>query len=147
MEICLIKQFNNALHPATHADVEKLKKVRAGEGIIVNYRKPRNFKFHNKYFALLNYAFDVWEPSDDTPAKNFDRFREEVTMASGYYRVVPSIKGDTRYIAKSISFAAMDENEFQELYEKSVSFLLKYVLKNYTREDLDNVLANLSEFA
>lgn len=147
MDICLIKQFNNALYPATPADVEKLAKVKSGEGIICSYKKPRNFEFHKKYFALLNYAFDIWEPPEEAPAKNFDRFREEVTMAAGHYNVVPSIKGDTRYIAKSISFAAMDEIEFQDLYEKSVSFLLKYVLKNYTREDLDAVLLNLSEFA
>ena len=94
--------------------------IRTGEVIRCTFTKMRNPRFHRKYFALLKLAFDSWEPSASEykgmPAqKNFDRFRKDVAIASGYYDIVSNIKGEARAEAKSISFARMDDVEFASL--------------------------------
>ena len=48
--------------PATEQDEELLKRVRTGEVIACEFTKPRNPQFHRKFFALLNLAYEYWEP-------------------------------------------------------------------------------------
>lgn len=48
--------------PATEQDEELLKRVRTGEIITCEFTKPRNPAFHRKFFALLNLAYEYWEP-------------------------------------------------------------------------------------
>jgi hypothetical protein len=48
--------------PATEQDEELLKRVRTGEIIACEFTKPRNPKFHRKFFALLNLAYEYWVP-------------------------------------------------------------------------------------
>ena len=109
---------------------------------IADISTPRNYQFHKKYFALLNIAYKHWEPeTQDTkygaPEKNFDRFRDEITIMSGYYTVAATINGDVRLIPKSISFAKMDEETFQAYYSKVIDVILKKVLIGWTIEQVD----------
>lgn len=48
--------------PATPIDEEALARVRSGEIIHCEYTKPRNQAFHRRFFALLNLAYEYWEP-------------------------------------------------------------------------------------
>ncbi len=68
-------------------------------------------------------------------------------MLAGYYDTFPCIKGGVRYEAKSIAFANMDEDTFADLYDNTVRALLKWVLKNHTREDVNRVMQNIVEYA
>lgn len=133
--------------PATLQDEQKLDRIKIGDCITVPFKAKRNGQFHKKFFALLEYAFSIWEPEEGLPEKNFERFRKDITILAGYYHEVPRIDGTTRVTAKSISFAKMDEDEFSLLYESTITTLLKFVLKNYTRDDINRVLNNVAEFA
>ena len=147
MKAHFVKLPNGTLAPDEPEAVEWLSHVRMGQAVSAEVKKPRNYEFHKKLFALLHYAFDVWEPPEDGPGKNFDRFRKEIIMLAGYYDLVPSVKGEVRAEAKSISFAKMDEVEFSKLYDSVVNVLLKWVLKNYTRADVDRVMTHILDFA
>lgn len=145
-EITLTKLPNNLLMAATPEDAKKLARIKTGDCLSIKYTRKRNGAFFRKWHALVSYAYDMWEPEEGAPEKNYDRFRKEVTMLAGYYHTVPCVKGGVRYEADSIGFANMDEDTFSELYEATVRALLKWVLKNYTRADLDSVLRNIGEF-
>jgi hypothetical protein len=69
-----------------------------------------------------------------------------MTMLAGYYQEVPSVKGGTRIQARSISFASMDEDTFADLYDKTISAILKWVLKTYKRSDIDRVMSEVAKF-
>ena len=138
---------NGSLAPEDDAAREFVARVKIGDVVGGEFTRPRNYAFHKKWFSLLSYAFDTWEPAQGSPEKNFDRFRKEITMLAGYAHEVPSLRGGTRWEADSISFGAMDEDTFSELYEKTLAVLMKWVLKNYTRQDVDRVLANIAEYA
>ena len=122
-----------------------LERYKLGDVLSAEVKKPRNYEFHKKFFALMHYAFDQWEP-EGMPEKNFERFREDITIAAGYYDLVPAINGELRAKAKSISFASMSEFEFEELYDAAVNALLKWVLRNHTRDDVDRVMTQIAEF-
>ena len=126
----------------------------AGEMFNLEVVFPRNPKFHRKFFALLTVGFDAWEPSrkhktykGQPVAKNFERFREEVTILAGYYDQVFDLKGRMKLEAKSISFAKMDDAEFDQLYSAVADVLLDQVLHTYAgRSELDAVVQRVMEF-
>lgn len=140
------------LIPDDQESSEALKKMKTGDVIAVEWHHPRNYNFHKKFFAMLKLGFDSWEPQTlehkgMTIEKNFDRFREDIIIAAGFYDVVINLRGEARAKAKSISFGSMSEQEFGELYNKAADVLLNLVLKKYTRDDLDRVVQELMNFS
>ena len=139
------------MYPDTDESAQLLSKIKTGSVVFADVKRPRNYLFHKKFFALLQVGFDAWEPDavefNGLPAqKNFDRFRKDCVISAGYYDTVVNLKGDVRAEAKSISFGAMDESEFAELYSSVANVLLQRVLRNYTREDLDETVERILGF-
>jgi hypothetical protein len=116
-----------------------LQKVKEGETIQVEIKKPRNVGFHRKFFALINLAFqnqDVFE--------NSEYFREEMLKASGYFEHYVNHKGIDCYKAKSISFGKMSQDEFETLYiqifDTIVSLFKWEEVKEEFKKELDNFI-------
>ena len=115
---------------------------------------PRNWRFHKKFFSLLILGFDSWEPDRKRKtykrrevAKNFEQFREDITILAGYYVQTFDIKGRMTLRAQSISFANMDDVEFEKVYSAVVDVLLREVCKNYkNRDEIDRVVQGLIGF-
>lgn len=151
-EIILMKTANGALVPADPQAAEFIAKMKLGAGVAASFKKHRNPRFHRKYFALLNLAYESWEPADKEfrglpVQKNFDRFRKDVIIAAGFYDAVVNINGDVRAEARSINFSSMDDAEFADLYSKTVDVVLNRFLTNYSRDDLDSVIDQILSFA
>ena len=162
MQAFFIKTPNNLLMPASYHDQELLKKIKVGAPVRMKLTQIRNYEFHKKYFALLNLAYDYWEvpqpsstdllltknvpPPAVTPEKNFDRFRKDIIILAGFYEASYRLNGEVRLEAKSISFHSMSEDEFEELYTKTIDVIIKHVLKNYTDEMLRSVLDQIEAF-
>lgn len=130
-------------------------KLDAGEISFLDFIIPRNGKFHRKYFALLDVGYDCWEPSRKRKSykgmaveKSREQFREDITILAGYYEQTFNLKGEMRLRAKSISFANMDDIEFERLYQATVTVLLREVCHNYKdRAELDSVVDQMMRFA
>lgn len=136
-EAQFIKQPGGLLRPANQADVETLAKVANGNLVQVDFKQPRNPQFHRKFFAMLNFAYEYWNPEPIliegltiAPEKNFDRFRKDVLILAGYRHAVVNIKNEVRFEADSISFASMDDMQFQEVYQAVFNVCWRMVLKN-----------------
>ncbi|EDQ9399415.1 DUF1367 family protein [Salmonella enterica] len=80
--------------------------------------------------------------------KSFEAYREWVTIEAGYYDVVELPDGSIRKVAKSISFAKMDETEFMGLYRAVFDVLWRWILSRTfrTHEEAENVAAQLMDF-
>ncbi|ARR51577.1 DUF1367 family protein [Photobacterium damselae subsp. damselae] len=63
--------------------------------------------------------------------KSFEAYRKWVIIESGFYDVVVLPNGTTRREAKSISFAKMDDVEFNELYNSSFNVLWNHILSDF----------------
>ena len=152
-EIVLMKTSADVLIPYDEAAAEFVRKCKTGELLHSDYKRVRNYKFHRKYFALIKFAFDQWEPKGELTykgepvTKNMNRFRKDIAILSGFFETTVNLKGEVRLEAKSISFAQMDEIEFEQLYNTTINVVLSRILTRYTRKDLDEVVENLLRFA
>jgi hypothetical protein len=99
-------------------------------------------------------GFDAWEPPRQRKTykglpvvKNFECFREEVIIAAGFYEQTFGLNGRLKLTAKSISFAQMDDLEFERVYSAVANVLLAGVLLRYAgRDELDGVIDRLLGF-
>lgn len=147
MDIYLTKINDETLTTSTPEDTEKLKKIKRGEVVRVTLTRPRNYQFHKKWFRLVKFAFEQWEPVDShsyrtiIPEKNFERFRKDIIILAGYYDSFYRVDGSVRMEAKSISFASMTEEEFEKLYSATIDVILnKILIHGYDRPELERVL-------
>lgn len=117
-----------------------------GDYFDVEIKTPRNYRFHKKFFKLLDISFPYWKPEIDSKygevLKGFDQYREAVTIQAGYYEQYFTLKGEVRIVAKSISFAAMDEEEFSVFYDQAVNVIVADVMVGYTVEQIHELIGN-----
>lgn len=170
--IWLVKH-NGQMVPATEDDREAIASLGDGEALEGPWTKKheRTVWRHRKFFAMLNYAYDNWDPHPNPDAldsarwhngeagyyyevrgqleevtKSRDLFRKDLIILAGYYEAHFKITGEVRMEAKSIAFANMDDDEFYKLYYDVHDVIRKHILRNYTREELDRVLAEHERF-
>lgn len=141
-----------ALVPADRETDDYLRKIKSGVVVHGEFRRMRNPRFHRKFFALLNFAFEYWEPGEvssrhGVPEKNFERFREDVIILAGYYRSVIRLDGSVRIEAESISFGSMDEDRFEKLYNAVLTVIIERILVGRTPEEVDRLVNEALRFA
>lgn len=132
----------------------KVGKLEPGELFLCDLIFPRNSKYHRKFFALLNFAYEAWEPDrlrkmyrGMPVTKNFERFRKDVVIQAGFYEQTFNLDGDFKLEAKSISFASMDDEQFAEVYDAVADVILSKVLVSYKdRAELDEVVGKVMRF-
>jgi hypothetical protein len=139
--------------PCDQQSKEWDEKVKLGTVIHSDFKKMRNGGLHRKLFALLNLAFEYWEPGEinskyGVPEKNFERFRKDCIILAGYHELVIRLDGTTRIEAKSISFASMDNTEFEKLYNGVLNVILKRVnvLCDMSADDVNNLVNQVLNF-
>lgn len=153
-ELVLTRSPSGALVPADAPSAEFIARLKVGAGLRGEFKRQRNPKFHRKAFALLQFAFDLW----DAPAleyqgqpveKNFDRFRRDIVILAGFFKQTVNLRGDVRLEAESLSFANMDEDRFSEVYAAILNVVWTRVLKSKgygTAAEVDRVVAELLRF-
>ena len=123
--------------PLDDIDWEQKKQIKIGSDVKIRITMPRNIKFHRKFFALLNIAFENL-PEKIQAEKNIDsvdRLLQLVKIHLGYYEVVKV--GESNVLdLHSISFAKMDETEFRHFYDLAVNDILRCFLQGTEKEDL-----------
>jgi len=114
----LVQVVPGGLRAVNGVESDKLNQLR-GREVMAKISQPRNTHFHRKYFALLGVALDM-VPEDYTA----EQFRALCTVGAGYCEFLGS--GEKMIaIPKSISFANMDETQFERLYQDTLSFICK----------------------
>lgn len=153
MEVMLVKTPDGTLRGSLEADREAIKALPAARDIRAKITQHRNYLFHKKFMALVRLGFDAFEPADIrykdktiTPEKNFDEFRRYIIVKAGYFDIIGYPDGSVKVRAKSISFASMEPEDFEKLFNKTIDVLLAEVLHTYTKDDIDRVLANILAF-
>jgi len=129
-----IKRPGNRLVALYDSDAELIGKLKQDTEYKFSVIHPRNYQFHKKFYALLNMGFQNQDKYDD-----FETYRAVMTMRAGFYKTVETGKGVV-YLPKSIAFAAMDELEFTELYNKMINLLCKDL--DLSQPDIEAELIN-----
>lgn len=141
----MCRRVPGGLAPESEAEAEKLRRIKNGASVRVKVAQEINPKFRRKWWALAQYAFEIW--SDTMPEKqyrgqevqpNFERFRKDLTILAGHFHPIWNIKGEMRVEADSLSFGSMDEQTFERLYSATINAILTKILAStkLTEDDL-----------
>ena len=151
MELAIIKTIGG-IAPADPFSVEQIEKLKIGSVVRGEFSKMRDPIKHRRFFALLNIAFDWWEPGEleskhGIPQKNFDRFRKDLVILAGHYEVVIRLDGSTVIEPKSISFGKMDDTEFDQLYSSVIDVIIQRITPKFSAEEIDEMVQRVLDFA
>lgn len=133
----IVKKTLNGLQPINRFEDDNLQasKLKLGETYEVEIKKKRNLKHHQKFFVLINLAFE-----NQDLFNNKEEFRAYVTMRSGFYNRIVTYKGEF-FLPQSISFSKMDQQQFEDFYDKVFAFILEFL-----KCDNEELLNALKEF-
>lgn len=147
MTMMLFKKHFDSLVPdeaSCPEALEWLRKVKHGTFVSVDRpKKPRNVAHHRKFFAMLNVVFN-----NQSYYTNLEHLRAICMIAIGHVDVVATKRFGVVNLPKSISFANVDQHEFEQLYDAAVHWVCSEVIPGMKRSDLDaEVEAELLGFA
>lgn len=141
MELLLLNT-SEGLKPCYDEDYDEKKKLKLGKMYKAKITEPRNVDFHRKYFKLINLA---WEYQNEAVCEHFKNdvkcFRKTVEVAAGHCDTVFNLKlKEWVDIPKSVSFEAMDEFQFRELYENVKRVLFAVFLREVKEDEFERFL-------
>ncbi len=125
-EIFMIRT-QSGLTPADMNEWDKLAgdRIKMGSECKCNITVPRNLKFHRKFFAMINEAFDMQDSFS-----NKEHWRDAVLIAAGHCDTFITHEGNVNYRPKSISFARCDDTKFSRIYNDTIQAIVDHWLKS-----------------
>lgn len=132
VEFLAVKRMNGDLHPTNEQGEAYLRGIKQGDIVTINVKRPRNPYFHAKYFALLNLVLKNQEHY-----KSVEELLVVAKIATGHVDAIQTKRWGTVYLPKSISFAAMDESEFQEMYDRTMMWVFTDVIPGLSITGMD----------
>ena len=150
MNCFFTKTLSGALAPADSETAAYVARQKFGQGLRAEVKKARSLPFHRKAFALFEFAFDLWdsprlEYKGTEVAKNFDSFREDITILAGFYEVSTGFDGSVKLKAKSLAFHNMGEEEFERVYKAVLGVVWDRILRSKGYESPEKVDAIVQE--
>ncbi|MEN6549136.1 MAG: hypothetical protein ABFE07_24080 [Armatimonadia bacterium] len=122
---------NGGLFPGDADAASAFAKMKDGAGYLVNLHRPRNISHHRKLFALLSL---VQDHSDKWPT--VETLLDDLKISTGLFETrINAVTRIPYVVAKSISFASMAQDEFDQWFDRAVDLICKQVL-DMSRDDL-----------
>ncbi|MBE6199780.1 MAG: DUF1367 family protein [Rikenellaceae bacterium] len=131
------------LVPMYDSDLEEKRRLKIGDTVLCKISRPRNYEFHKKFFALvrltyenlperLHYMLSIWSEEDLLTCLKLD-----LGLATTVYH------GGKEFIKTgSISFAAMDNSEFENFYQRTIDVILNKYLRGTDKQALLEEIVN-----
>lgn len=131
------------LIPMYDSDLDEKHRLRIGDNVLCTIKRPRNYEFHKKYFALLRLT-----------VANLPHLIQQQMQIITEEDLLDCLKIDLglfttrwhggRQIVKtgSISFAKMDNTEFEKFFSRSVDAILRIYLRGTDRQALIEEVEN-----
>ena len=123
------------LCPADDRSRETLRTVHAGEVFKINFKRNRDYQKHKRFFSFLQSTFDMQDHFTE-----FANYRHWLTMKAGHYTTIVAPNGNTIFQPKSISFDAMEEDEFKELFSTCIDVFLRELGNGITQDEILRVV-------
>lgn len=136
MEI-LCRVTAQGLVPMYDSDYDEKKKLHEGETVMCSIRKPRNYEFHKKFFALVRLTFENL-PERLVRMLSVRNEEDMLTLFKLDLGLFSTSWHCGRNVVKldSISFAKMDETEFQKFYDRCIDLVLSSYLRGTDKQSL-----------
>lgn len=134
---------DQGLVPMYDSDYDEKRRLRLGDLVLCTVKRPRNYEFHKKFFALVRLCYmnlPEWMEQDLGIHSEEDMLisiKLDLSLAKTIY-----INGQPVVVPGSISFAAMDNTEFERFYNRCVDLVLNRYLCGTDRQDLLDEIKN-----
>lgn len=126
------------LTPLTDEDYEAKKRLKMGDIVRCQIKRPRNLRFHKKFFALLSLTYDniPHEVAELFDISSKEGMLDVIKLALGHYDTY-EIAGKTLLRLRSIAFENMDNTAFEVFYARTVDFILHNLLLGLDQKTLE----------
>lgn len=132
------RKVGGVLKPSSLPTTRFMDELKDGREVLVSVRAPRNILHHRKLFALLEVTLthsDAWATKET--------LLDDLKMATRLFTNCTSkLNGMSYPVPKSISFAAMPQQEFAEWFDKAM-----VVLADHLGVDPETLLAEVEQAA
>jgi hypothetical protein len=118
-EVAVYKGEKGEILAACEESCERIKKLSQNIHYKVKFSRIRNYDFHKKYFSMLGLAFENQEDYDE-----FRWFRRNTLLGIGHCDTHIEPDGTLVCEVNSISFAKCNQDEFEEIYQSTLTFLM-----------------------
>ena len=131
VKILMLKHWGGMLSPASEEAATSLERFKSDEQYEIEIKLTRNPQFHAKVFAFFNFCFEHWVSDKEYMSDKGQRdcFRRNLTVIAGYYDTYHTIKGETRIEAKSLSYASMTPEDFEECYKALIAAAIRTIFQ------------------
>lgn len=119
-EICLYKGADGQILPADGDSADRYNRWPVGVEYVLRKVSVRNLGFHRKYFKMLNLAY---KNQDVVVGKKW--FRRYVLIGIGHCKIYVAKDGTVLKEVDSISFSKCTQEEFERIYQDTLTFLLQ----------------------
>lgn len=132
------------LVPLHDSDLDLKKRLRVGSVVRCKVSNPRNYEHHKKFFALVRLTFDnlplplveKWNIRNEYDMLR--RFKRDL----GYFTNTINEYGEHEIEYLSITFAAMEQHEFEQFYNQCIDLVLFKYIKGIDKQDLITEIEN-----
>jgi len=124
----------SGLFPASEDAESYMKKVGQGEEVLCEVVRPRNIKFHRKFFKMC--ALIAENAPGNYTAREIAGLLE---LRTGHVRTVKA-KGKIYQWPEEINFAAMDEVEFEKLVDDCTKYVYEEIIPGLEPSDFKREL-------
>ena len=121
---------------ADEQGVAALGRIKSGEYVTCEVRKPRNTKFSRKYHALIQLIYDTLPEASAAHYSTIDSFKGAIKWELGVRKVFVKPGGEIAEQPGSISFGEMDEIEFAGFYDRAVALICTRIIPGMDSESL-----------
>lgn len=128
---------DQGLVPMYDSDLSEKQRLRNGDTVLCTIRRPRNYEFHKKYFALLRLTYQnlPYLIQQQMQIYSEEDMLDCLKIDLGLYTTVYH-GGKPLLKTGSISFAKMDQSEFEQFFSRSVDIILQVYLRGTDRQAL-----------
>lgn len=120
----------NSLRPADRMAQDALAKIKAGDMVTVEVRKPRCLSHHRLYWALMQLVADNMD-GDFSP----EVVSDVIKVRTGHVTVVRTKKGEV-FVPKSISFSSMDQVAFRDFFDRALKVVVTDIIPGLDSDTL-----------
>jgi hypothetical protein len=133
----------HGLVPLYDDDYEEKKRLKNGEVYEAEIKLVRNYKFHKKFFALINAGFSLLPERTQNGFRSVEGFRAYATVAAGFYEVYynPRLRQFVE-VPKSLAFGSMDEAEFEKVYDAVKNVIWNLLEGRITEQQFEQTMSN-----
>lgn len=131
---CHFHRIGNAFIPANEQTSKWLAK-NPSDYYSFDVKTSRNYRFHCKFFAMLNECFDSLPESMSDKYPTVERLLDGVKIITGHVHEY-IVDGKVIYQPRSIDFNSMSDEDFDVFYNKA-----RHALVNYFLADADSSVA------